>query len=81
MRSSSTSGHIYWTGASGVVKRTEKGRPGFPVFVGGGGASDCNDDYDGIVLAADETSLYWTAGEPRKRVSDDDPLLLLRTCK
>lgn len=73
--------HLYWTGASGVVRRTEKVHPGIAIFVGGAGASDCDDDYDGIVLAVDDTSVYWTAGEPRRRTSDEEPLRLMKTCK
>jgi hypothetical protein len=73
-------GVLYWTGADGIVMSVEASG-GFPLFVAGAGASDCDDDYTGLAVAADETGVYWIAGQPRRRSSDDDSLLLYKTCR
>jgi hypothetical protein len=74
---------VYWTNAYGLLYKAPKriGRVSAPLVIGYGGASDCDDDYDGVVLAVDETTAYWTAGPIRTRVSDGEPMLLTKTCK
>ncbi len=77
--------HLYWTNEdSGEVSKARKPQVGnleSAKVVAKGGASDCDDDYAGLVIAVDATHVYWTAGPPNIRSADSMDLLLLRACK
>lgn len=73
-------GALYWTGADGILSGATV-RNGSPRVLDSAGGSDCDDDYEGLAVAADETGVYWIAGEPGQRTSDEQPLTLYRTCR
>jgi hypothetical protein len=71
---------VYWTDQRGAVERLPKNKTGSrPALVASAGAFD-DDDYQ-AALAVDEHAVYWYAGAPGARASDDEPLWLMRACK
>jgi hypothetical protein len=73
-------GALYWTGADGILMGAPVGT-GLPWVLDQAGGSDCDDDYEGLAVAADDTGIYWIAGDPGQRTSDEQPLTLYRTCR
>ena len=46
-----------------------------------GGPTDCDDDYNGLMVAADANYVYWVSGTmPDHKTSDGKPLQLYRAC-
>ena len=48
------------------------------------GRTDCDDDYNGLMVAVDQTHVYWLGGQgysTADQVSDGEPLGLFRACK
>lgn len=73
-------GALFWTGADGVLMGASV-QVGSPSVLDQAGGSDCDDDYEGLAVAADDTGIYWIAGDPGQSVSDEKPLTLYRTCR
>jgi hypothetical protein len=73
-------GVLYWTGADGSLRSVATGG-GTPRVLAQAGGSDCDDDYEGLAVAADDSGIYWIAGDPGQRNSDEQELKLYRACR
>jgi hypothetical protein len=73
-------GVLYWTGADGGL-RSAATHGSSPRRIAQAGGSDCDDDYEGLAVAADDTGVYWIAGDPGQRNSDEQELKLYRACR
>jgi hypothetical protein len=73
-------GVLYWTGADGAL-RSAATDGSSPRLLAQAGGSECDDDYEGLAVAADATGVYWIAGDPGQRNADEQDLKLYRACR
>lgn len=73
---------LYITDESGWLWRVNRTPGSIAVKVAFGGATDCDDDYNGLMVAVDENFIYWVSGYSDEELkSDGKPLGLYRVCK